>query len=184
MTDDIRLPPRYCPERPLPAYSYVPGMHPHPVSDPAGHSHLQPKLSTDTVVPLTPQSWKTNSTWLFAFDLFNHGYYWEAHEAWEELWHASQRSGPTADLLKGLIKLAAAGVKAREGRPDGVRRHARRARELFQQSVPQRQTGQFGLDLAGLRALSEQIDRRAPQCIDTSVQPVLSVFPPIELIMD
>jgi hypothetical protein len=37
-----------------------------------------------------------------------------------------------ADYLKGLIKLAAAGVKAREGQPVGVKRHARRAAELFQ----------------------------------------------------
>ena len=52
--------------------------------------------------------------------LFNAGYYWEAHEAWEGLWHAHGRDGPTADVLKGLIKLAAAGVKVREGRPHGV----------------------------------------------------------------
>jgi hypothetical protein len=33
--------------------------------------------------------------------------------------------------LKGLIKLAAAGVKLLEGRPVGVQRHALRASELF-----------------------------------------------------
>ncbi|MER9222262.1 DUF309 domain-containing protein [Mesorhizobium sp. M0644] len=25
-------------------------------------------------------------------DLINHGYYWEAHEAWEPLWHAAKQS--------------------------------------------------------------------------------------------
>ncbi|TGQ49534.1 DUF309 domain-containing protein, partial [Mesorhizobium sp. M1C.F.Ca.ET.210.01.1.1] len=25
----------------------------------------------------------------WGIDLFNHGYYWEAHEAWEPLWHAA-----------------------------------------------------------------------------------------------
>jgi predicted metal-dependent hydrolase len=64
-------------------------------------------------------------------DLFNHGYYWEAHEAWESLWHAAGRTGPVADFLKGLIKLAAAGVKVAEGNQDGARSHAKRAAELF-----------------------------------------------------
>ena len=36
-----------------------------------------------------------------------------------------------ADLLKGLIKLAAAGVKMREGVPKGVRTHAERAENIF-----------------------------------------------------
>ena len=52
-------------------------------------------------------------------------------EAWESLWHASGRRGAIADFLKGLIKLAAALVKAREGNPRGVTRHANRARELY-----------------------------------------------------
>jgi hypothetical protein len=63
--------------------------------------------------------------------LFNHGFYWEAHEAWESLWHAVGRQGPVAAWLKALIKLAAAGVKAREGNPAGVARHATRALELL-----------------------------------------------------
>ena len=69
--------------------------------------------------------WK--SQFLRGVELFNAGYYWEAHEVWEELWHAEGRRGPTADVLKALIKLAAAGVKVREGRENGVRTHCRRA---------------------------------------------------------
>jgi predicted metal-dependent hydrolase len=64
-------------------------------------------------------------------DLFNHGYYWEAHEVWEGLWHACGRRGEAADFLKGLIHLAAAGVKVREGVPRGVNSHATRAAKLF-----------------------------------------------------
>ena len=29
---------RYCPNRPLPPYRFVPGLHPHPTRNPAGHS--------------------------------------------------------------------------------------------------------------------------------------------------
>jgi hypothetical protein len=119
---------RYCPRRPLPPYSYVPGLFPHPMSDERGHSfgHQEPPAQ-----PLDPATYRQNETYGYALDLFNHGFYWEAHEVWESLWHACGRRGPTADFLKGLIKLAAAGVKAREGRAAGVRQHALRAAELF-----------------------------------------------------
>src|SRR5438874_1948640 len=120
--------PRYFPDRPLPPYSYVPGLSPHPTSDPRGHSFGQREPKPK---PLDETSYAANATYLYAIDLFNHGFYWEAHEAWEALWHAAGRHGPTADFLKGLIKLAAAGVKAREGRAAGVKQHAKRAEELF-----------------------------------------------------
>ncbi|WP_292396668.1 DUF309 domain-containing protein, partial [Mesorhizobium sp.] len=49
-------------------------------------------------------------------DLFNHGYYWEAHEAWEPLWHTAKQSTQHRLFFKGLILLAAAArVKIREG---------------------------------------------------------------------
>src|SRR5688500_6277324 len=106
--------PRLVPERPLPPYAFVPGRFPHPVSDPRGHSYgARPEPSA----PPDPERWRECSSYLYGIDLFNHGYYWEAHEEWEGLWHACNRRGRTANFLKGLIKLAAAGVKAREGQP-------------------------------------------------------------------
>ncbi|ANT54464.1 hypothetical protein MEA186_01356 [Mesorhizobium amorphae CCNWGS0123] len=73
-------------------------------------------------------------------DLFNHGYYWEAHEAWEPLWHAAKRSTQHRPFFKGLILLAAAGVKIREGKRGAAERHAARAAALFRQvtSLPSR----------------------------------------------
>jgi hypothetical protein len=79
--------------------------------------------------------------------LFDAGYYWEAHEAWEDVWHAAGRRGVTAEVVKGLIKLAAAGIKAREGREQGVRTHARRAAESFTLARQQGGAHQLGLDL-------------------------------------
>lgn len=43
-------------------------------------------------------------------DLFNRGLYWEAHEAWEELWLALEDEKKI--FLQGLIQVAAAGHKA------------------------------------------------------------------------
>jgi hypothetical protein len=59
-------------------------------------------------------------------DLFNAGYFWEAHEAWEELWVARPRRSAEALLLQGLIQTAAALVKIRLGAPDPARALARR----------------------------------------------------------
>src|SRR5262249_29652703 len=80
-------------------------------------------------------------------ELFDAGYYWEAHEAWEVLWHAAGRRGPKADVLRGLIKLAAAGIKVRERREAGVRTHARRAAECFASARREGDSHPFGLDL-------------------------------------
>ncbi|MER8466566.1 DUF309 domain-containing protein [Mesorhizobium sp. M1396] len=71
----------------------------------------------------------------WGIDLFNHGYYWEAHEAWEPLWHAAKRSTQHRLFFKGLILLAAAGVKIREGKQVAAVCHATRAAALFRQVV-------------------------------------------------
>jgi hypothetical protein len=145
--------PRYCPQRKLPPYSYVPGGEwPHPTGDERGHSFGRHELA----VSLDEATWRENETWLFAIDLFNHGYYWEAHEAWEALWHACGRTGPVADLLKGLIKLAAAGVKEREGRPAGVKQHMARAVELVTAAIAVFGQAPFGLDVKEVLAAAER----------------------------
>lgn len=120
--------PRYS-SRPFPPYSYVPGSGtPHPVSDPRGHMYGH---AVEEAAPLDPEHWQHNEIYLYAVDLFNHSYYWEAHEAWESLWHAAGHRGQIADFLKGLIKLAAAGVKCCEGNAAGVERHLKRGQELL-----------------------------------------------------
>lgn len=151
------MPPRYAPHRPLPPYAHVPGRTPHPVSHPQGHSFGQPEAAPP---PVDPQAPGQSAAFLWGVDLFNHGYYWEAHETWEGLWRAAGRAGPTADFLKGLIKLAAAGVKAREGRPEGVRRHAQRAGALFQaaRTALGAETARYlGLEWAALCAHAQRL---------------------------
>lgn len=147
--------PRYVPDEPFPPYAYVSGQFPHPESDPAGHSYGKPKVQPQ---PLDPQHWHESRTYLVGFDLFNHGYYWEAHVAWESLWLAAGRRGAVADFLKALIKLAAAGVKQREGISAGVRSHANGAARLWRQLAAERES-MLGLRLMDLVALTEQIER-------------------------
>ena len=94
---------------PLPAYSFVPGgPWPHPTGSPQGHSFGRER---STLAPIDTIKTVDSAPFLRGIALFNAGYYWEAHDAWESLWHAHGRRGVVADVIKALIKLEAAGVK-------------------------------------------------------------------------
>ncbi len=163
MTND-KLP-RYFPVRELPPYSYVPGLAPHPVSDARGH--LFGKVAPPAE-ELTTAGFADNEAYLYAIDLFNHGYYWEAHEEWERLWHAAGRAGPTADFLKGLIKLAAAGVKLREGRAAGVEQHVKRGAELLEVATKGEDVHDvmFGLRIAEVREFALGLAASSAAAVD------------------
>lgn len=168
--------PLLVPEEPLPPYAYVPGKFPHPVRDPAGHAYGEAEAKP----PQLPEAdeWHRSRAYLRGIDLFNHGYYWEAHEAWESLWHAAGRNGPPADFLKGLIKLAAALVKAREGRPAGVARHAQRAQQLFSavREGPAGPERYWGLELDRLIDRARQFAAAPEHFIETSEVPVVRLI--------
>jgi uncharacterized protein len=168
---------RLLPDEPFPPYSYVNGMFPHPIRDLAGHSFGAVALPCS--MP-DPNHWQACRPYLYGLDLFNQGYYWEAHEVWEGIWHAAGRGGPVGSFIKGLIKLAAAGVKVRERRPEGVRRHAKRAAELFSlvaDRLPPEQAVYFGLSLPRLIELATEVARDPPASIARSGVPVEIVFP-------
>src|SRR4051794_13003346 len=114
------MPVRLVPDEPFPPYAFVPGRSPHPVSDPAGHSFGQ---RHEPPAAFDPARWADGRAYLRGIDLFNAQYYWESHVEFENVWLACGRRGAAADFLKGLIHLAAAGVKHREGRPRGVQSH-------------------------------------------------------------
>jgi hypothetical protein len=150
------------PERPgeLPPYAFVPGgPWPHPTRSPRGHSFARGKESAP---PIVGEEWEQSETYLRGCDLFNAGYYWEAHESWEALWHAHGRRGPIADVLKGLIKLAAAGVKVRERQPHGVTTHARRAAALFASARSEGGSRLLGLELGALAEVALRIAEAPP----------------------
>lgn len=156
---------RYAPDQALPLYAYTPGKSPHPHSEAAGHSY---GIVLPVPEPISGANAATHPRYRWAVDLFNHGYYWEAHEAWESLWLAAGRTGPIADFLKGLIHLAAAGVKIREGVPAGVHSHAKRALDLFGSVAEDRF---LALDLNQVRRIAGWL-LHVPLIVD--IQPVLT----------
>ena len=115
--------PRLLPNRSFPRYAYLPGRGPHPVRDPGGHSYGVQLVLVSASLDSEEFAWGQ--------DLFNHGYYWEAHEAWEGLWQIANRGSPLRAFLKGLILLSATGVKIREGKRAPAMRHAGRAGALL-----------------------------------------------------
>jgi len=171
------MPPRYAPAIPLPPYAYVPGHElPHPVTDPRGHLYGAQK-DQDCELPIFPgllsslptdptsrrralaATFAANHEWLYALDLFNQGYYWEAHEAWESFWNALGRTTAEALFVQGLIHLAAACVKVREGKPNGVARHTKRARELLGVTfTADDREGVLGISAASLNAVLAELD--------------------------
>ena len=104
--------PRYCPQRPFPPYRHIPGVTPHPIRDPLGHSYepieeTSVHGSSDTLLP--PEMWRENEDYLYGVDLYNFAYWWEAHEAWEGLWHQAEDTYRL--FLQGLIQISAAHIK-------------------------------------------------------------------------
>jgi uncharacterized protein len=149
----------------FPPYAFVPGLWPHPHSDPAGHRfkvECPSQLDAD---------WPTSRAFLRGIELFDAGYPWEAHEAWESLWHAAGRRGAVADFLKALIQFAVVGVKIREGRLDGAKTHAARAAELLRPLDPV-----AGFDLAALIRHAEALAAQPPPVPPEPRQPVERVF--------
>lgn len=161
----------------FPAYAYVPkGPWPHPTRSLQGHSAGRLPRPLVSVSPISPEAWDRSPAYLRGFRLFNAGYYWEAHEVWEELWHAHGRKGETADLLRGLIKLAAAGVKVRERQPRGVATHAQRAAALFRSVQDRGGPSQLGLHLGELARLAQQIADDPPNDSSSPEDRVARVF--------
>lgn len=80
-------------------------------------------------------------------DLFDHRYYWEAHEVWECEWRTLP-DGPERELLRGLVCAAASVIKHHQGWTDGARRLRARADAAFAAAG----AIDRGLDLAELRA--------------------------------
>ena len=104
--------PRYRPRIALPPYAYVPGRAPHPIKGVGGHSRDREPFDD---APLDHSNWSRHSGFLFGIDLFNRGFFWEAHEVWEEAWHRVVPRSPARLLLQALIQIAAAALKARSG---------------------------------------------------------------------
>ncbi len=96
----------------LPAYRYVPGETPHPITDPEGHSYGADQTAADE--PL--------EAFRYGVDLYNAGYWWEAHEARESVWLSITPNSAERHALRGMIQVANAFLKVHMARAGAVRK--------------------------------------------------------------
>ncbi|MGH9323242.1 MAG: DUF309 domain-containing protein [Vicinamibacteria bacterium] len=111
--------------RPFPPYRHLPGTTPHPERSPEGHMY---RVKEPEARLLTEESWTDNEDFLYGVDLFNAGYFWEAHTFWERLWALEGTEPEIRSFLQALIQMAAACLKRRQGRIGGAKKLLRRAR--------------------------------------------------------
>ncbi|MBC7398201.1 MAG: DUF309 domain-containing protein, partial [Bdellovibrionales bacterium] len=147
---------RYRPDQSFPPYAYLPGEHPHPSRE-GGYRDGLEEPSVHTLEHHQPLK---NEAYAFAFDLFNHHYFWESHVYFEAFWNAHAREGSKADFLKGMIKLSAAGIKFQSGRVETSALHFIRARELFLSVLKKEGEFYLGVDLTRLIAELDELSIR------------------------
>ena len=139
---------RYIPSWPFPSYIFIPGLNPHPKKE---GGHMQDQM--DPVGELIDLNNTQDNKFLrYSLDLYNNGYFWESHVYFEALWNVHKRTGSTADFLKGMIKLGAAGVKIQINQPANARTHFLRAKELFKSILDVEGSVYLGFDLKDIMA--------------------------------
>jgi len=127
----------------LPPYRHVPGLTPHPLKHPGGHSYGGGIWQSPEQLEFDPEQWRESRSYLLGVDLFNRAYLWEAHEAWEEVWNAVERGSMPGRMVQGMIQVAAALLKLHMKVPGGAVGNYRKAsahfdwieRELNQRNV-------------------------------------------------
>lgn len=114
--------------RALPVRRHLPGEGPHPATE----------------------GFVAAPDWDWAADLFDHRYYWEAHEVWEACWAPLDKRSEEAALLQGLICAAAFVIKQHQGVADGAARLLARSRDRLTAVVAARGPVVRGVHLPGL----------------------------------
>ncbi len=101
----------------FPPYRYLPTVNAHPRRDPQGHSYRKDEPKAP---PLAPEDWKKNELYLYGVDLYNHAFWWEAHEAWEAVWHTTHKESDYGQYIQGLIQISASFIKWQIKEESGV----------------------------------------------------------------
>lgn len=114
---------RYLPSRSFPSYAFIPGKNVHPNKE-GGHSFAQEEICSGKLG-------LNNDDYLYAIDLINFKYYWEAHVYLEAIWNAHNRVGPEADFCKALIKMSASVIKFELNSETSAQGHLDRALEIL-----------------------------------------------------
>ncbi len=97
-----------------------------------------------------PHAWRQLDAWLYAVDLYNHGYWWEAHEQIERLWRTQPRTSEPARFLQALIKLCAAVLNRALGKQRPARSQAVSAADTLDDLAVSGSRTFMGIEIASL----------------------------------
>lgn len=159
-------------------YRFASGLSPHPTEHPQGHSFGVPP---PVVTLRPPEQWRDDEEYLFGCDLYNHAFWWEAHEAWEGLWRLCEPEGASFRFFQGLIQISAAHLKLFLGRTTGVCRLRERAQGYLSSAAKERGPVFMGLDVPGfLERLDDYFGSR-PERLPTRTVHDPAAFPYIKL---
>lgn len=142
--------------RAFPPYRHEPGRTPHPERSPEGYRYREEWEASASDASLAGNAWRDNELYLYGVDLFNAGYFWEAHAAWEVLWVAAN-DDETKAFLRSLIQLAAGCLKRSTGRPRGAGKLFASACSRLERLAESRPI-LGGIDLRALSAAVESLE--------------------------
>lgn len=137
---------------------HLPGRTPRPPED--AFAPLKAALGEGGA----PAALAGSAAFAAALDLFARRYYWEAHELFEAVWVRLPPASAERVLLRGVIQLANAGLKARMGRAAAARRILDLADAALAEAARRRPGGALGLASERIAALRAQaIGEGAPR---------------------
>jgi hypothetical protein len=143
----------------LPSTPYLPGSGTEP-----DRSALEP-LKALCPARVTDENWTGNIAYLAGLELYQAGYFWEAHEVLEPFWMSCAPNSRERHLVAGLIQLANTCLKLRMCRP----RAASRLSEMVIDHLAEASSGGgpilMGLDCKGLLEETRAWRSRMPAAV-------------------
>jgi hypothetical protein len=159
----VAAPARHHPLRALPPCAYVPGRSARPPA-------IAPSDARDAALPqpsyLPDERWLDNAEYLWGVDLYNQGFFWEAHEAWEGLWRAAEHDELQRLFLQGLIQCAAACLKAAIGDADACLRLSARGLARLERVNAGHGARYMGLDVPSFMLDFQRFANECPAAVE------------------
>ncbi|WP_370205610.1 DUF309 domain-containing protein [Pararhodobacter marinus] len=138
----------------FPGAPHLPGRNARP--DEAVFAPLRAGLDSDDPVRLAQ-----SPAFDAGFEAFAARYYWEAHEFWEPVWMALPPASAERHLVRGLIQLANAALKARMGRARAAARILPLADAALAEAFGAGDTAPMGVTRSRIASLRQQVDKES-----------------------
>ena len=114
--------------------------------------HIPGSGSVPDRAVLTAATADREDAFAYGADLYNHGFFWEAHEVWEAVWMAATPNSARRQALRSLIQMTNACLKLAMGKRNAFERLAAEVAQIS----PGEGLAHEGLDMAALASAFER----------------------------